>query len=69
MVSDNRVFAVTNSGLFKIFNYSSQEELISTNLRLTVINVIPIYAGRGGNEIAKVLVGTAKRIFELGITG
>ncbi len=65
LVSDNRVFAITNSGLIKIFNYSSQEELISTNTRLPVLNVIPIYATRAGNEISKILVLTAKRIFEL----
>ena len=65
LISDNRVFAITNSGLIKIFNYSSQEELISTNTRLPVINVIPIYAARAGNEIHKILVLTAKRVFEL----
>lgn len=65
LISENRVFAITNSGLLKIFNYSSQEELVSTNLRLPVINVLPIYASRAGNELNKILVVTGKRIFEL----
>jgi hypothetical protein len=49
LISDNRLFAVTNSGLIKIFNYSSQEEIISTNLRLAVISVLPIYSARAGS--------------------
>ena len=49
LISDNRLFAVTNSGLLKIFNYSSQEEIISTNLRLAVISVLPIYSARAGS--------------------
>jgi len=69
LISDNRIVAITNSGTIKIFNYSTQEELISSNLRLSVLNVIPIYAARAGYEISKVLVVTAKRIFELNLGG
>ena len=49
LISDNRIVAVTNSGLLKIFNYSTQEELMSTNYRQTVLNVLPLYTSRNAN--------------------
>ena len=61
--------AVSNAGLVKIFNYGSQEELISTNLRQNVISVCPLYATRGGSVIDKFLIVTAQKIYELNRTG
>ena len=69
LISENRIYAVTNSGMVKIFNYSTQEELISTNLRQNVINVLPIFATRGGNIVEKLLITTPQKIFELNRTG
>lgn len=60
---------MTNSGLTKIFNYATQEELISTNLRQTVINVVPIYAGKGGNILERLLIMTSKRVYEMNQAG
>ena len=60
--------AVTNSGLCKILNYSTQEELVSTNLRQTVLNVLPLYASRGGNVINRILILTPNKIYELNRT-
>jgi WD40 repeat protein len=69
LISEGRIYAIANSGLVKIFNYSTQEELISTHLRQTVLQVQPIYAGRSGNVIERVLVITAKRVYELNRSG
>lgn len=63
LISDNKIYSATNSGLVKIFNYSTQEELISTNLRVMVINVLPIYSSRAGNNLERFLVLTPSRIF------
>lgn len=68
-ISENKIYAVTNSGLTKIFNYATQEELISTNLRQTVINVVPIYAGKGGNILERLLIMTSKRVYEMNQAG
>ena len=67
-ISENRIIAITNSGLCKILNYSTQEELVSTNLRQTVLNVLPLYASRGGNVINKILILTPNKIYELNRT-
>lgn len=69
IISDNKIYCATNSGLVKIFNYSTQEELISTNLRLMVINVLPIYSDRTGNNLERLLVLTPSRVFELNQSG
>jgi hypothetical protein len=69
LISDNKIYSVTNSGLVKIFNYSTQEELISTNLRQMVINVLPIYSGRTGNNLDRFLILTPTRIYELNRSG
>jgi hypothetical protein len=60
---------VTNSGTVKIFNYATQEELISTNIRQAVINVLPVYTSRSGNTLHRLLITTSKRIFELSASG
>ena len=65
LISENRIVAVTNSGFLKIFNYSTQEELMSTNYRQTVLNVLPLYATRNGNILERLLILTPKVIFEL----
>lgn len=69
LISDNKIYVATNSGLLKIFNYSTQEELISTNLRQMVINILPIYTSRAGNSIDRILVLTSKKIYELNRAG
>jgi hypothetical protein len=63
--SENRIYSVTNSGVLKIFSYATQEELVATNLRETVLSVLPIYASRGSNAIERLLVATPKRVFEV----
>jgi WD40 repeat protein len=63
--SEDRVMAVTNSGLLKIFSYATQEELVSTNLRAPVVAVSPIYQSRGSANIDRLLIATPKRIVEL----
>lgn len=68
-ISDNKIHVATNSGLLKIFNYSTQEELVSTNLRQMVINVLPIYSSRAGNSLYRILVVTSKKIYELNSAG
>lgn len=68
-ISDNKIYAITNGGLVKIFNYGTQEELIVTNLRQTVLNVVPLYTGKGGNILDRLLIMTPKRVYELNQAG
>lgn len=63
--SENRVLAVTNSGLLKIFSYATQEELVSTNIRAHVISVCPLYQSRGSTSIDRLLIATPKKVVEL----
>jgi hypothetical protein len=55
--------------LLKIFSYSTQEEIISTNLRSPVISVTPIYQSRGSAIIDRLLIASSKRIVELNGSG
>lgn len=69
LANEGRVFAVTNSGLLRIFSYATQEELASTNFRASVVAVLPIYTSRNAQQLSRILVATAQRVFEVGTGG
>jgi len=57
------VFGITNGGIMKIFDYGTQEELMSVNFKIPVIHVVSILQNKGSPTLSNILICTANRIY------
>lgn len=67
--SDNKIYAVTNASCVRIYNYATQEEILAIDLQLPTVAVMPIFVAKGNSAIARIIVATAKRVYDISRTG